>query len=90
MIPGGRPFILGGDFNASPGDAVFRVMPKELSDSFHEVGRGWGGTIINDCPAIRIDRIWHTHEVQPLSAVARKTQFSDHRMVVGEFFVEAH
>jgi hypothetical protein len=89
-IPAGRPLVFGGDFNVPPGDAVLRALPAVLSDSFHEVGRGWGCTIINDCPAIRIDQIWHTGEIQPCTVVARKTQFSDHRMVVGEFFVDGH
>jgi hypothetical protein len=89
-IPAGAPLVLGGDFNAPPGDAVFRVLPQELSDSFHEAGRGWGGTIINDWPAIRIDQIWHTREIQPRAVIAQKTQFSDHRMVVGEYFIEDH
>jgi hypothetical protein len=89
-IPASRPLVFGGDFNVPPGDAVLHALPAVLSDSFHEVGRGWGCTIINDCPAIRIDQIWHTPEIQPCIVVARKTQFSDHRMVIGDFFVDSH
>jgi len=89
-LPATSPLVFGGDFNAPPGDAVLRVLPLELSDSFHESGRGWGGTIINECPAIRIDQIWHTRQLRPCTVIARKTKFSDHRMVVGDFFVDDH
>jgi endonuclease/exonuclease/phosphatase (EEP) superfamily protein YafD len=89
-LPATDPLVFGGDFNAPPRDAVFRVLPSELSDSFHEAGRGWGATMINECPAIRIDQIWHTWQLQPCTVGARKTKFSDHRMVIGEFFVNDH
>ena len=84
-IPPDRPLIAGGDFNCPPGDAVLRLLRPRLSDSFTAAGRGWGGTIINDWPAIRIDAIWVSRQLRSVAVVARKTLFSDHRMVVGDF-----
>ena len=79
------PLIVGGDFNAPPGDAIFRLLEPELQDAFPIAGRGWGGTIINEVPAIRIDQIWFSPPFRALAAFAVKTVHSDHRMVVSDF-----
>jgi len=86
-IPADRPLVFGGDFNCPPGDAVLRLLRPRLTDSFTVAGRGWGGTIINDWPAIRIDQIWTSRQLAAVAVVARKTRFSDHRMVVGDFLL---
>jgi vancomycin resistance protein VanJ len=78
-----RPLIVGGDFNAPPGDAVFRLLAP-LVDAFRDAGRGWGGTIINEVPALRIDQIWCTVELTALAAFAQRTEHSDHRMVIAD------
>lgn len=78
----GVPLILGGDFNAPPGDAVFEQIPENLKDAFHAAGVGWGNTIVNDWPFLRIDRIWVSKQFRPLVVEARRTRFSDHRMVI--------
>jgi vancomycin resistance protein VanJ len=80
-----NPLFLGGDFNAPPGDAVFRLLQPELCDAFPSAGRGWGGTIINELPAIRIDQIWASRSFRAQTAFAVKTVHSDHRMVVADF-----
>lgn len=74
------PLIVGGDFNAPPGDAVFQAL-KPLDDAFGQAGRGWGNTIINAAPFLRIDQIWLSSELQALDVYSRKTRHSDHRMV---------
>ena len=56
-----------------------------LSDSWLETGGGWGATMMNGIPVIRIDRIWLGEGLQPTGSHARKTEHSDHRMVVTEF-----
>ncbi|OYV78936.1 MAG: hypothetical protein B7Z73_19360, partial [Planctomycetia bacterium 21-64-5] len=53
----GAPLIVGGDFNAPPGDAVFETLATPLHDAFAEAGRGWGNTIINAAPFLRINQI---------------------------------
>ena len=78
------PLLVGGDFNAPAGDAVFRLLQPRLRDAFRSAGRGCGNTIINSFPFHRIDQIWHTREFRPVSVVARRTEHSDHRMVVAD------
>ena len=84
-IPSDRFVILGGDFNAPPGDAVFRLLRPRLLDSFAAAGRGWGATFLNQWPVLRIDQIWTSPQFRTISVSARKTRFSDHRMVIGDF-----
>ena len=78
----GLPTIVGGDFNAPPGDAVFAVLKPELHDAFAEAGRGWGNTIINAASFFRIDQIWLSPHFRAVDVYARTTKHSDHRMVV--------
>src|SRR5262249_1555302 len=47
-LPTAAPLILGGDFNAPAGDAVFRLLSPRLHDTFREAGLGWGSTILNE------------------------------------------
>jgi endonuclease/exonuclease/phosphatase (EEP) superfamily protein YafD len=76
------PLLIGGDFNAPPGDAVFRLLKPLCRDAFAAAGRGWGNTITNDFPFLRIDQIWLGDELTPVDVVAVKTKNSDHRAVV--------
>lgn len=81
-VPDEIPIIVGGDFNAPQGDAVFRLFRPRLRDAFAVAGRGWGNTITNDFPFLRIDQIWVSEALEVRSVMARKTAHSDHRMVV--------
>ncbi|WP_406694864.1 endonuclease/exonuclease/phosphatase family protein [Singulisphaera sp. Ch08] len=81
-IPATRPIILGGDFNAPQGDAAFRSFSPRLHDTFREAGRGWGNTVINDVPFLRIDQIWSSSSLRTLNVFVAKTRCSDHRMVI--------
>ena len=76
------PVIVGGDFNAPQGDAVFRLLRPKLHDAFNESGLGWGDTIINDFPVLRIDQISVSGAFRSHAVVARGTRNSDHRMVI--------
>ena len=76
------PLIVGGDFNAPPGDAVFQMLVPALHDAFGEKGRGWGNTIINAAPFLRIDQVWLSPQFRAVDVYSRKTKNSDHRMVV--------
>ena len=84
-IPPSAPVLLGGDFNAPAGDAIFRLLRPRLHDTFAEGGAGWGNTALNDLPVSRIDQLWVSRQFRTLSLRARHTKNSDHRMVVGEF-----
>ena len=89
-LPLDLPVIVGGDFNAPQGDAVFRSLTPRLHDAFREGGRGWGDTVINELPFLRIDQVWVSGEFRAVNAVARKTRRSDHRMVVCDLTVRRH
>ena len=80
--------IVGGDFNAPQGDAVFRLLRPKLHDAFAEGGRGWGNTILNDVPVLRIDQFWVSETFRSDSVVARGTRNSDHRMVICDLRLE--
>ena len=73
---------MGGDFNAPAGDAIFELLYPNLRDAFGEAGVGWGNTITNDYPFLRIDQVWVSHHFQVQRVISRKTAFSDHRMVI--------
>jgi endonuclease/exonuclease/phosphatase (EEP) superfamily protein YafD len=76
------PLILGGDLNAPQRDAAFDALKPRLRDSFGEGGRGWGNTIINDFPVLRIDQVWVSRHFRAERVIAVKTVHSGHRMVV--------
>src|SRR5207249_195569 len=52
---GNGPLIVGGDFNAPAGNAIYRLLSPRLHDSFREGGVGWGNTLLNTFPIWRID-----------------------------------
>jgi len=81
-VPADVPIILGGDFNLPAGDKLFRILDGRIHDTFTVAGHGWGDTLDNDFPFIRIDQIWCDDHFRPVSTVVRKTVNSDHRMVV--------
>lgn len=86
--PARRALVLGGDFNAPAGDAVFRLLAPLAHDTFAEAGRGWGNTIINQFPALRIDQIWIGGPISSTEVHAVRTQHSDHRAVVCDLRIE--
>lgn len=75
------PLIVGGDFNAPPRDAVFDEL-RPLHDAFGEAGRGWGNSIINSAPFLRIDQIWLSSQLHATGVYCSKTEHSDHRMLI--------
>lgn len=83
-LPADLPVIVGGDFNANPRDPIFAELPKTLQDSFWIAGTGWGNTITNDIPFLRIDQIWNNNSFQPVRVVAETAVDTDHRMVIAD------
>lgn len=79
--------ILGGDLNASAYDAVFHAFQPRLRDAFKDAGIGLGNTMTNDFPLVRIDHIWVSERFKPVSVIVRKTQHSDHRMVIADLIM---
>jgi endonuclease/exonuclease/phosphatase (EEP) superfamily protein YafD len=87
-VRGSVPLIVGGDFNAPAGDAVFRLLRPRLRDAFAEAGCGWGNTIINDFPFARIDQIWIGRHWQAIAVQAQPSAHSDHRIVIADLLLE--
>jgi hypothetical protein len=87
QVPANVPVILGGDFNLPAGDKLFQLLPSRIRDSFVVAGRGWGDSLDNGFPFIRIDQIWCDQHFQPVSTEAHRTVNSDHRMVVCDLMV---
>lgn len=84
-----HPAIVGGDFNAPAGDAVFDLLKDAgFRDAFAEAGSGWPDTFPNAAPMVRIDHLWVNSRITPVRAAAVKSVYSDHRMVVCDFLVE--
>jgi hypothetical protein len=81
-IPPDVPLIVGGDFNQPGRDLSLRLLRPRLRDAYCEGGSGWGNTLDNDIPFLRIDQVWHSQHFRAASVVARRTVHSDHRMVV--------
>jgi endonuclease/exonuclease/phosphatase (EEP) superfamily protein YafD len=81
-IPSDIPVIVGGDFNLPAGDKLFDGLCSRLTDTFRQRGNGWGDTLDNDFPVLRIDQVWSDQHFHVASVEARRTQNSDHRMVV--------
>jgi len=82
-VPG--PRIIGGDFGTPPGDAIFRVLDPNFDDSFKKAGRGWPNTWPKRFPVLRIDQLWASGELEPVSGLVLPSNHSDHRIVVCEY-----
>ncbi len=81
-----HPAIIGGDFNAPAGDAVFDLLRDSgFRDAIAEAASGWPDTYPNAAPMLRIDHLWVNPLITPVRAAAVKTLYSDHRMVVCDF-----
>jgi endonuclease/exonuclease/phosphatase (EEP) superfamily protein YafD len=86
-IPPDVPIILGGDFNLPAGDKLFRILNPRLGDTFRKAGRGWGDTLDNDLPVLRIDQIWCDEHFRPVLTEAHRTVNSDHRMAICDLLI---
>jgi len=68
--------------NVPAGDGALSLRRERVRDTFAESGRGWGNTVLNETPLLRIDQVWAGEHLGAVSSVARKTGNSDHRMVI--------
>ncbi|MAX35295.1 MAG: hypothetical protein CME33_01860 [Gimesia sp.] len=83
-LPADLPLIVGGDFNVNPRDPIFNELPGELRDAFTTAGVGWGNTITNEAPFLRIDQVWCDTRFQPIRVVAERAEDTDHRAVIAD------
>ena len=87
-LPLDFPVIAGGDFNVPAGDGSLSALEHRLHDTFLEGGRGWGNTVTNDIPVHRFDQVWASNHFKAIDVVAKKTEHSDHRMVIADLRVQ--
>ncbi len=76
------PFIICGDFNDTPLSYTYHYLSKGLSDAFRQKGQGSGATYARFPPALRIDYILASPELQPSLCHVAKVQLSDHYPVI--------
>lgn len=81
------PTIFGGDFNSGATDIVHRQLARDFDDSFPMVGRGWGNTFHRRFPIQRIDHIYTTRQLQPVSSGVIVSKKTDHRIVIADLRV---
>lgn len=83
------PVILAGDFNSVPNSYEYYELGKGLNDAFVEVGRGSSTSFHDYKFPIRIDYIFTSKEIKPISyRVDRSVRLSDHFPVIAEFKVD--
>ncbi|MFP4250465.1 MAG: endonuclease/exonuclease/phosphatase family protein [Armatimonadota bacterium] len=85
------PVILAGDLNITSASRYYEQISAHLTDSFAEVGRGFGNTFVwrQRLPAFRIDYVWTGGGVTPLRCETRPHLPSDHRPLVAELALPA-
>ena len=79
------PAIIAGDFNAPANDVVYRLLEKDFTDAFGEVGTGWANTYHRSLPLLRIDQIYCSEKLLPVRSRPFKRENSDHRLVLADF-----
>ncbi|QOW11150.1 AP endonuclease [Kaistella flava (ex Peng et al. 2021)] len=83
------PVILAGDFNSVPNSYEYYHLGKGLTDAFVEVGRGSSTSFHDYKFPIRIDYIFTSKEIKPISyRVDRSVKLSDHFPVIAEFKID--
>lgn len=80
------PVILAGDFNSVPNSWEYYHLGKGLTDAFESVGNGSGTSFHDYKFPIRIDYIFSSKEIKPVSyKVDRSVKISDHFPVIATF-----
>lgn len=83
------PVILAGDFNSVPNSYEYYHLGKGLNDAFFETGKGSGTSFHDYKFPIRIDFIFTSPSIKPVSYhVDRSVKLSDHFPVVATFNIE--
>jgi endonuclease/exonuclease/phosphatase family metal-dependent hydrolase len=82
---GDAALIACGDFNATPDSTTHEQMREMFRDAWQQVGQGPGNTIPSLQPRSRIDYLWSTGAIKPLTARVIESASSDHCALVAEF-----
>ncbi len=89
-----KPFIVAGDFNMSDASLIYDEAAARMQDAWRAAGVGAGRTwpvaaaiglprVIQ--PLLRIDYIWHSAALRPVTAAVGEAIGSDHLPVTVEF-----
>jgi len=89
------PKIVAGDFNATEGSEVYKLMNQKLQNAFSSAGFGFGSTFPTPArgigslmPFLRIDHIFYSdHFVATSCTVGKQAGGSDHLPVVAELVI---
>lgn len=80
------PVFLIGDFNSVPNSYEYYHLGKDLNDAFMEVGNGSATSFHDYKFPLRIDYIFASKSIQPISyKVDRSVKISDHYPVIATF-----
>ena len=89
LMNGQGPALIGGDFNAPAGDAIFRLLGSAgFADAFAAVGSCWPNTFPNAAPMLRIDHQWSNARLVPVRGRVVKSIHSDHRLVICDYLMK--
>ena len=83
-----EPVILLCDCNMTEGSGAYRHLSSRLNDGYRQIGRGFGHSVHPKKVSLRIARIdyvWHSHDLQPVSGYVADQIGSDHYPVVIQF-----
>lgn len=83
------PVIVAGDFNSVPNSYEYYETSKGLKDAFYEVGRGSGTSFHDYKYPLRIDYIFTSESIQPVTyEVDHSVHLSDHFPVIATFKIK--
>ena len=83
------PIILAGDFNSVPNSYEYYTLSENLEDTFLKVGKGSGTSFHDFKFPIKIDHIFVSKSITPISyKVDRSVKISDHFPVIAEFLID--
>ncbi len=83
-----KPLILVGDFNDTPVSYTYRIISKNLKDSFKEAGWGFGKTYAEKIPLLRIDYIFFSNELNCAEFEVISSKISDHYPILSKFSIK--
>ncbi len=77
--------VVAGGFGTPPGDDVFRPLQNSgMVDCYAAAGQGWGNTYPSAYPVLRLDQIWVSPNLVPVTTTTKLNPESPHRIVVSE------
>ena len=83
------PVIVAGDFNAVPNSYEYYQISNGLQDAFVKVGKGSGTSFHDFKIPLRIDYVFASKELQPISyTIDRSVHISDHFPVIVEYKID--